>query len=153
MSRPMTLTVVVILQWVSAVIAAISGFDLLLAGLELKDRGLEDELENALVREGVVDIPGSALTTAVFVAAVVLLAVALLRVIAAVYLAQGRAWARVLVAIFAALNLVGGLAYLFEGYWVRALLTVVLELLVFALLFSSSSTAFIRARSRQPSAG
>jgi hypothetical protein len=149
-TRPVTLTVVVLLQWVAAVIAAISGFDLLMAALELKDRGLEDEIESALVREGVIDVPGSAIVTAVFVAAVLLLVVAALRVIAAVYLAQGRSWARVLVAIFAAVNLLGGLAYLFEGYWVRALLTVVLELLVFGLLFSSSSTEFIRSRSPRP---
>lgn len=147
MQRPLTLTVVVVLQWVAALIAAISGFDLLLAALELKDRGLEDALESALVREGVIDIPGSALTTAVFVAAVVILSVAVLRVIAAVYLARGRSWARILVAIFATLNLVGGLAFLFEGYWLRALLTVALELIVLGLLFTGSSNDYIRMRS------
>ncbi|MBI1349506.1 MAG: hypothetical protein GC156_00135 [Actinomycetales bacterium] len=147
MERPLTLTVVVVLQWVAALIAAISGFDLLLAALELKDRGLEGELDSALVRQGVIDIPGSALITAVFVAAVVILAVAVLRVIAAVYLARGRSWARILVAIFATLNLVGGLAFLFEGYWQRALLTVALELIVLALLFTGSSNDYIRMRS------
>jgi hypothetical protein len=147
MSRPLTLTLVVILQWVAAAIAAIGGFDLMMAAFELKDRGLQDAIEGALVREGVVDIPGSALVTAVFVAAVVVLAVAVLRVVAAVYLARGRSWARLLVAAFAAVNLVGGLAYLFEGYWARALLTVVLELIVFALLFNGSSNAYIKERS------
>lgn len=147
MTRPVTLTAVVVLQWIAAVIAVISGFDLVAAALEMSDAGMGEHLENALVREGIVDIPGEALITAVFVAGILLLAIAVVRVIAALYLARGRSWARILVAVFAGLNLVGGLAFLLEGYWIRALPTIALEVIVFALLFSTSSSAFIRERS------
>jgi hypothetical protein len=147
MTRPVTLTAVVVLQWIAAVIAAISGFDLVAAALEMSDAGMGEPLENALVREGIVDVPGGALITAVFVAGILLLAVAVARVIAALYLARGRSWARILVAVFAGINLVGGLAFLLEAYWVRAIPTIALEVVVFALLFSASSSAFIRERS------
>jgi hypothetical protein len=147
MARPVTLTAVVVLQWVAAVIAAISGFDLVSAALEMSDAGMGEQLENVLAREGIVDIAGGTLITAVFVAGVLLLAVAVMRVMAAMYLARGRSWARILVSVFAGINLVGGLAFLVEGYWIRAVTTVILELIVLALLFSTSSSAFIRERS------
>ncbi len=147
MTRPLALTIVVVLQWAAAIIAVISGFDLIAAAFELGDPEVIQQIDGALVMQGIVDVPGAALVTAVFVAGVLLLAVAVVRVMAALYLARGRAWARILVAVFASLNLAGGLAFLFQGFWVRALITVVIELAVFWLLFNPQSSQFIREQS------
>ena len=65
----------------------------------------------------------------------------------AVYLARGRNWARIVVAILVLISLAGGVGYLFQGYLVQAALAIGVDLLVLWLLFNSSSSAFIAARS------
>jgi hypothetical protein len=152
MKRPASLTIAVVLQWVAAVIALLSGLDLIAAAFEMRGDEVTTQLEGVLLNQGIADVPGKALVTAVFVAGVLLLALAVIRVMVAVYLAQGRAWARIVVTVFVLLNLAGSLAYLFEGYWVRAILGVVVELLVLWLLFNARSSEFIRVRSSAPAA-
>lgn len=147
MKRPVTLTLAVMLQWVAAVVAVLAGFDLIAAAYEMRRAGVATQLEAALVNQGIIDIPGAAIVTAVFVAGVLLLAIALVRVMVAVYLARGRRWARIVVTVFVLISLAGGLAYLFEGYWVQALTVVVIEALVLWLMFNPASSAFIADRS------
>ena len=148
MKRPVSLTIAVGLQWVAAVIALLSGLDLIAAAFEMRSETVTTQLEGALLNQGIADVPGPALVTAVFVAGVLLLAIAIIRVMVAIYLAQGRSWARIVVAVFVVLNLAGSLAYLFQGFWVRALLGVVVELVVLWLLFNARASAFIRAQSQ-----
>lgn len=151
MKRPVQLTIAVALQWVAAVIAVISGFDLIAAAYEMRRAGVATQIEGALVNEGIIDVPGTAVVTAVFVAGVVLLAIALVRVMVAVYLARGRSWARIVVAVFVLVNLAAGLANLFEGYWLRASVVVIIEAAVLWLLFNRRSSDYIRARSAEAS--
>jgi hypothetical protein len=143
--RPVTVTIAVVLQWIAAVIAIISGFDLIAAAFEMRRSGVATQLEAALVNQGIVDVPGSAIVVAVFAAGTLLLAIAVVRVMVALYLARGRNWARIVVAVFVLINMAGGLAYLFEGYWVHALTVVVIEALVLWLLFNHRSNEFFRA--------
>lgn len=152
MKRPITLTIAVALQWLAGLVALISGLDLIAAAFEMRSDTVTTQLEGALLNQGIADVPGKALVTAVFVAGVLLMAVAVLRVMVAVYLARGRSWARIVVAVFVVLNLAGGLAFLFEGYWARALGVAVLELVVLWLLFNPSSSEFIRRRSLEAAA-
>ena len=117
----------------------------------MRQEGVALQIEGALVNQGIVDIPGSAVVTGVFLAGVLLLAIAFIRVMVAVYLARGRNWARIVVALIVVVNMAGGLASLFEGYWIRALVVVVLEAVVLWLLFNARSSAFIAARSASTS--
>lgn len=152
MKRPLTLTIAVVLQWIAAVVAIISALDLIGAAFEMRQEGVALQIEGALVNQGIVDIPGTAVVTGVFMAGVLLLAIAFIRVMVAVYLARGRNWARIVVALIVVVNMVGGLASLFEGYWVRALVVVALEAVVLWLLFNARSSAFIASRSGSASA-
>ncbi len=144
MSRPISLTIAVVLQWVAAVIAVISGFDLMAAAFELSSEGVMSSLETALADEGVNDIAGSLIVIGVFLAGLLVTAIAVLRIMAAYYLGKGRSWARIVVTVLVALNMIGGLGYLLEGYLLRAALTIPLELLVLWLMFNARSSAYIK---------
>ena len=146
MKRPVSILIVVILQWVAAVLAVIAGFDLIAAAYEMRQGDVATQIEGALVNQGIIDISGRSVVVGVFVAGVLLLAIAFVRVMVAVYLAKGRGWARIVVAVFALVNLVGGAAALFEGASLTAIVTIALELLVLYLLFNAQSSAFFRAR-------
>ena len=147
MSRPVTLTIAVILQWIAAVGAVIGGLDLIFAAVEMRQEGVALQLEGALVNQGIIDVSGATLVTGVLLAGVLLLVIAFIRVMVAVYLARGRNWARIVVALIVVVNMAGGLASLFEGYWVRALVVVAVEVTVLWLLFNARSSAFIASRS------
>jgi hypothetical protein len=151
MDRPVTLTIAVVLQWVAAVIAVIAGFDLIAAAFEMSRAGVATQVEAALVSQGIVDISGEFVVVGVFVAGVLLVAIAVLRVMVAVYLARGRSWARIVVAILVLVSLAGGFGYLFQGYLLQAALAIGVDLVVLWLLFNSRSSAFIRERSGAPS--
>jgi hypothetical protein len=83
----------------------------------------------------------------VFTAGVLLLALAFVRVMVAVYLARGRNWARIVIAVLVCISIVSGLSYLFQGYLLRSALTVVVDVVVLWLLFNAQSSAFIKERS------
>jgi hypothetical protein len=149
MKRPVTLTIAVALQWVAAVIAVIAGFDLIAAAIEMSQAGVATQVEAALVNQGIIDISGQFVVVGVLVAGVLLIAIAFVRVMVAVYLARGRHWARIVVAILVFVSLAGGVGYLFQGYLVQAALAIGVDLLVLWLLFNSSSSAYIAARSAE----
>jgi len=149
MKRPVTLTLAVVLQWVAAVIAVIAGFDLIAAAIEMSQAGIATQIEAALVNQGIIDISGQFVVVGVLVAGVLLIAIAFVRVMVAVYLARGRNWARIVVAILVLISLAGGVGYLFQGYLVQAALAIGVDLLVLWLLFNSSSSAYIAARSAE----
>jgi hypothetical protein len=152
MKRPVTLTIAVVLQWMAAVIAVIAGFDLIAAALEMSQAGVATQVEAALVNQGIIDVTGEFVVVGVFVAGVLLMAIAFVRVMVAVYLARGRNWARIVVAILVLISLAGGVGYLFQGYLVQAALSIGVDLVVLWLLFNSRSSAFIKERSGTPSA-
>jgi hypothetical protein len=149
MKRPLTLTIAVVLQWVAAVIAVIAGFDLIAAAIEMSQAGIATQIEAALVNQGIIDISGQFVVVGVLVAGVLLIAIAFVRVMVAVYLARGRHWARIVVAILVVISLAGGVGYLFQGYLVQAALGIGVDLVVLWLLFNSRSSAFIAARSAE----
>jgi hypothetical protein len=149
MKRPLTLTIAVVLQWVAAVIAVIAGFDLIAAAIEMSQAGIATQVEAALVNQGIIDISGQSVVVGVLVAGVLLIAIAFVRVMVAVYLARGRHWARIVVAILVVISLAGGVGYLFQGYLVQAALGIGVDLVVLWLLFNSSSSAYIAARSAE----
>ena len=146
MKRPVPLTIIVVLQWIAATIGVISGFDQIAAALQLRDAGVADDIEAALVNTGVIDVSGESLVTGLLVAGALTLVIAFVRVMVAVYLARGRAWARMLIAIVAVINLIGGLGFLLHGEWWRAAAIIVVELVILGLLFNTKASAFIRER-------
>ena len=149
MKRPLSLTIAVVLQWAAAVVGIISGFDLVAAALEMSQEGVAQQIEGALVSQGVVDVAGGFVIDGVFVAGVGLLAIAFLRVMVALYLARGHRWARTVVTVLVALSLVTGSAYLFQGYVLRFALTVVVDVVVLWLMFNASSSEYIRLRTAE----
>lgn len=148
MKRPGSVTIVVVLQWIAATVGVISGLDLISSALHMTDLNLATEIEATLVANGVVDVNGGALLQSMLVAGILTLVIAFIRVMVAVYLARGRAWARMILAIVAGLNLLGALGYLLHGEWWRATVVVVVELVILGLLFNTKATAFIREQER-----
>lgn len=149
MKRPVSITLVVVLQWLAAVVAVITGFDFIAAAYEMRQGQVATQIEAALVNQGVVDVSGQTVVVGIFMAGVLLLGIAFVRVMVAVYLARGRGWARVIVAVFALLSLAAGLAQLFQGRWLAAAVTVAVDALVLYLLFNAQSSAFFRARAAE----
>lgn len=149
MKRPVTLTIAVVLQWLAAVIAVIAGFDLIAAAMEMSQAGVATQVEAALVNQGIIDISGELIVVGVLVAGVLLIAIAFVRVMVAVYLARGRSWARIVVAVLVLISLAGGVGYLFQGYVLQAAVSIGVDLVVLWLLFNARSSAFIAARSAE----
>jgi hypothetical protein len=149
--RPLSLTIAVVLQWIAAVGAVFGGLDLIFAAFEMRQEGVALQLEGALVNQGIIDVSGTAIVTGVLLAGVLLLVIAFIRVMVAVYLARGQNWARIVVALVVLLQIAGGLAALFAGDWLRATGVIAVEVLVLWLLFNARSSAFIAERSASSS--
>lgn len=147
MKRPISLVVGVILQWLVALIAIVSGLDLIAAAFSMSRMGISEQLEVTLREQGINDIAGSLLVLGVFLAGVLICVLAILRILVAAYVWQGRTWARIVLTVLIGVNIIGGVAYLFEGYVMRMLLTVPVDVLVLWLIFNQQSSAYIKDRS------
>ncbi|MBK9739123.1 MAG: hypothetical protein IPO93_06365 [Actinobacteria bacterium] len=147
MSRPVSLTIAVVLQWVAGIGALIVGLDLIASAFELSDPDTKASLEQAMVSTGVTDVGASLVVRGIFMAGAVVVGLALLRVILALYLARGRNWARLVIAILALVQLIIGVVYLFQEQIVFGSLAIALEVAVLWMLFNAKSSAFIRERS------
>lgn len=145
----MTLTIAVILQWVAAVISIIAAVSLIVGAFATLDSGVRDQINNALSSEGITEISAGAITGGVFIAGLVVAAIAVIRVIVAMSLARGHNWARILISVFAILSLLGGIGALFGGNWLTAIATIVVELVILWLLWNSSSSAYIKLKTAE----
>ncbi|MHB1211216.1 MAG: hypothetical protein ACYC0W_02980 [Candidatus Nanopelagicales bacterium] len=154
MSRPVSITVAVILQWVGAVYVLILGFDLLAAGVGMTRTGIAAELEATLVEQGITDLSGSIVVVSMILAGALMSAIALVRMVVSAYLWQGREWSRLVLTVLIALNVIGALAYLVQGEWLRAVGAFVIDAIMLYLMFTSQSSAFIAqaGRARQAEA-
>ena len=146
----MTLTIAVVLQWIAAVLALLLGLQLVTAAFELSGADTESAVDKVLVAQGITDVPQARVVLAVFMAGILVMAIALLRVVLALYLARGRGWARVIITVLVALNLLGGVAYLFQAAFWQAGATILLELVVLWLLYNPASSAYFADRSAAP---
>jgi hypothetical protein len=149
MTRPMTLTIAVILQWIAAIISIIGAVGLILGAFATLDSGVRDQIDNALSSEGVTGISAGAITGGVFIAGLVVAAIAVIRVIVAMSLARGHNWARILISVFAILSLLGGIGTLLGGNWLTGIVSIVVEVVILWLMWNSSSSAYIKVKTAE----
>lgn len=149
MSRPITLTLAVILQWIAAVISIVAAVGLILGAFATLNSDVRDEINNALSSEGITQISAGAITGGVFAFGLVVAGIAVIRVIVAMSLARGHNWARILISVFAILSLLGGIGALFSGQWLTAIVTIVIEVVILWLLWNSSSSAYIKVKTAE----
>jgi hypothetical protein len=144
MTRPVTITIAVVLQWIAAIAAVWVGMELISAAILISSGDAATQLEGAMVQQGVVNVSGTTIAAGVLIAGVLTFVVSFLRVLFSVFLWQGRAWARVAVSALAVLSACVGVALLIEGLWVRGALVVVIDAAVLLLMFAKPSSAFIK---------
>ena len=153
MKRPVTVTLVAVLQVLAAVVVAVTAFDLIADAFELAKAGVATGVDAALTAQGVVDIDPGMPAQSTFVAGVLLLALAFGRLIAVAYLVQGRRWARTVLTVLIAVSLAGGLSFLFQGFILRTTLLVAVDLVLLALLYDRRTGDFIASRSQPAPCG
>ena len=145
----MTLTIAVILQWIAAIISIIAAVGLILGAFATLNSDVRDEINNALSSEGVTGISAGAISGGVFIAGLVVAAIAVIRVIVAMSLARGHNWARILISVFAILSLLGGIDTLLGGNWLTGIVTIAVEVVILWLMWNSSSSAYIKVKTAE----
>ena len=147
MKRPVSLTIAVVLQWISAVAGIIAGIGLLLTSLAMLSSDARSAVEEALKEAGIADVSRSTVGAGLLVVAVVLLILSAVRVIVAVSLGRGRNWARILITVIAALDILVSLGQLIGGEIISGLIGLAIEVVILWLIWNSASSAYIRERS------
>jgi hypothetical protein len=145
----MTLTIAVILQWIAAIISIIAAVGLILGAFATLNSDVRDEINNALSSEGVTGISAGAISGGVFIAGLVVAAIAVIRVIVAMSLARGHNWARILISVVAILSLLGGIGTLLGGNWLTGIVTIAVEVVILWLMWNSSSSAYIKVKTAE----
>jgi hypothetical protein len=147
MTRPFSLTIAVVLQWVAAILGAIAGLFLLGGAGAMASSEVRDELNRALAENGYESITAATLAWGVLAAGVFAILISVLRVIVAISLGRGHNWARILITVFLVLNLFSAVFELFQGggaFW-RGAGTIVVEVVIMWLMWNRSSSAYISA--------
>jgi hypothetical protein len=151
MTRPFTLTIVVILQWVAAVLGLIAAVFLLLGAGSLASSDVRDQVTEALRTETAdlpVEITGATVGWGLLFIGLFVVVVSVLRIIVAVSLARGHSWARIVLTIFVIFSLIGAIAELFQGggaFW-RGVVTIVVEIVILWLMWNAKASQYIAAK-------
>lgn len=151
MTRPITLTIVVVLQWIAAILGLIAALFLLLGAGSMASSDVRDKVTEALKADTAglpVEITGATVGWGLLFIGLFAVVVSVLRVVIAVSLARGHAWARIVLTIFVVFGLIGAIAELFQGggaFW-RGVLTIVVEVVILWLMWNAKSSAYIAAK-------
>lgn len=121
MSRPLTLTIAVLLQWIAAAVAIF----------------------------GAVGVIVSEFSAVGLITSLILIAIAVLRAIIALSLARGHNWARLLISVFAALSAIGAVTQIFGGSVLGGIVSLVIEILILWLMWNSSSSTYIKVKTAE----
>ena len=143
MSRPVSLTIAVVLQWIAAISYVVAGVTLLLSGFATLNANVKDEITGVLDQEGITGVSAGAISAGVFISGLVVIGIAVVRVIVAMSLARGHNWARILITVFVVLNTLSAIGALFGGQWV-AIFYIAIEVVILWLLWNGSSSAYIK---------
>lgn len=148
MTRPFTLTIVVVLQWIAAILGLIAAVFLLLGAGAMASSDVRDQVTDAIKADTAglpLTITGETVGWGLLFIGLIVVVVSVLRIIVAVSLARGHAWARIVLTIFVVFGLIGGIAELFQGggtMW-RGIATVVVEIVILWLMWNAQASAYI----------
>jgi uncharacterized membrane protein (DUF2068 family) len=149
MKRPASLTIAVVLQWIAAIAGIWVGFMFILASIAMLDPEARQQVQDALTEAGVSDITPMMAVAALFLLAVTIMAIGVIRLIVAISLGRGRNWARILVTILSAFSLAGAIAQLFGGEWLTGIVTIAIEVVILWLMWNKSSSAYIKTKTAE----
>lgn len=152
MKRPASLTVAVVLQWISAIAGLWVGGIFLLASLAMFDPEARIQIADALKEAGVSGIEPSMVVIAFVLLAVLIIVISIVRLIIAVALGRGRNWSRVVITVFSALTLAGAIGQVFGGEWITGAVSIVIELAILWLMWNAASSAYIKAKTAEHAA-
>jgi len=150
--RPASLTIAVVLQWISAIAGIWVGFIFLLGSLAMFDPEARADIASALAEAQVTDIGPDMVVVAFLLLAAVLIAISVIRLIIAISLGRGRSWARIVITVFAVISAATAVAQAVGGEWLSGIVTIVIEAVILWLMWNKSSSAYIKARSAERAA-
>jgi len=152
MKRPASLTVAVVLQWISAIAGLWVGGLFLLGSLAMFDADARAVIAKALTEAGVTGIEPSMVVIAFMLLAVLIIAISIVRLIIAISLGRGRNWARVVITVFSALSIAAAVGQVFGGQWISGAVTIAIEVVILWLMWNSASSAYIKAKTAEHAA-
>jgi len=143
MTRPTTLTIAVVLQWIAAALLLIAGI-IMLFGAGSAALTVTGDLESALKEAG---IPIEVVRVGILGFGIFMIVLGVISAVIALSLARGHAWARIVLTVFSVLAIVSGVLELFnpEMIW-RGIAGIILQVIFLWLMWNASSSTYIAAK-------
>lgn len=143
--RPLSLSIVVLLQWIAALVGIFVGILIMLSAFAVNTADVRSAIDAALAQEGVTGVSSRVLVLGIVASGLIAVGVSVVRAVIARSLGRGRNWARLLLTVLGVLNLLSGVLALFGDRWQTGATTVVIEVAILWLMWNSASSAFFRA--------
>jgi hypothetical protein len=151
MTRPLSLTIAVVLQWIAAILGLFGGLFLLSGAGAMASKTVREQVNQALADSGFESVTAATIAWGVLAAGVFAIVISVLRIIIAISLGRGHNWARILLTVFVALSLLSAVFELFQGggaFW-RGLGAIVVEIVILWLMWNRSSSAYIKVKTAE----
>lgn len=151
MKRPVTVTIAVVLVWITAVFDALAALGFLGVAAAASIPEGEAAIAKSLAEGGISDIPAGMIGTTFLVLAILFLAIAVVEIVVAIFLGRGANWARVVITVFVGLGFVSSLIDIIQGGWgiFTGGIGIVLKIFVLWLVWNARSSEWIREKSLQ----
>lgn len=148
--RPGTVTVVVVLMWISVAALLIVGLLLLVGAAGITAGATQAEIEKALADAGFPTSWAPAVGPVMFSLAAVMLIFAVIQALFAVFISKGSNVARILITILLAIRLAASLVGMFTvpAFIAQAVIDVIISIVILALLWNARANEFFTDRVR-----
>jgi hypothetical protein len=148
--RPGTVTVVVVLLWISVAALLLLGVLLLVGAAGITAGATQAEIEKALSEAGFPTSWAPAVGPVMFSLAAVMFIFAVIQALFAVFISKGSNVARILITILLAIRLVSSIIGMFTipAFIAQAILDVIVNIVILALLWNARANEFFTDRVR-----
>lgn len=142
--RPWTASALLLLVYIGAAFTFLIAAEQFIAASVIGGHTGTDAVRSALVDAGVYPSYATQAQSVVITLAVVSLIAAIIHVVLAVFIAQQRNWARIVLIVLVAIGTLTDISWVIQGRWFSGLMLTIYDVAILVLAFAPATAAYCR---------
>jgi hypothetical protein len=142
--RPWTASALLLLVYIGAAFTFLIAAEQFIAVSVIGSHTGTDAIQSALVDAGVYPSYASQAQSMVLTLAIVSLVAAVIHIVLAVFIAQQRNWARIVLIVLVAIGTLTDISWVIQGRWFSGLMLTIYDVAILVLAFAPATVAYCR---------
>jgi len=144
MTRPWTASALLLLVYIGAAFTFLIAAEQFVAAAIIGGNSGTDAIQSALIDAGVYPSYATQAQSMVTTLAVVSLIAAIIHIVLAVFIAQQRNWARIVLIVLVAIGTLTDIMWVIQGRWFSGLMLTIYDVAILVLAFAPATAAYCK---------